>query len=327
MVVGQAMEAGTPAQLWRVSFPDGRRTKLTNDINRYTDLSVSADRNTLVTSRPELRVSLRVGDGEGRTGADVVKPSPFLSSAFQYATVGWDGSRVLFTHTLNGRFEIFRVDTSVPNATPEAVTAGREMSVAPDGSIVYRSVAAEGGGLWRVGRDGQHPVEIVKATVTYPLVTPDGASVVFNVPIGGTQRLARVPMAGGEPIPITSDHVDIYAFSDVSPDGRSILIQRGRDWTVCDFPDGTLRKVLGPLAGVRPRWRPDGKGVAYADTTKNTDIWVKPIDGSPAYQLTHLQEDRAVAGFAWSRDGKQLAITQVSGIASDIVLFTGLKGK
>jgi Tol biopolymer transport system component len=323
--VGQALESGTPSQLWRVSYPGGERSRLTNDVNRYSDLSVSADRNTLVTTRPQVLVNLWVGDARGQSGADILKPVPFLSSAYQYATVAWDGSRVLFTHTLNGKFEIFRVDTSVDGAAPEAVVAGREVSTAPDGSIVYRSVVGESG-MWRVNRDGQRAEELAKGAVTFPFVTPDGASVVFNAPIAGVQRLLRVPMSGGAATQITADGVNIYGFSDVSPDGKSIAIQRGRDWYVCDFPDCKTRKTIGPIAGTRMRWTPDGKGIAYADSTKNTDIWVQPIDGSPARQLSRLAENRTVGGFAWSRDGQKLAITQASGFASDIVLFRGFKG-
>ena len=325
LIVGQALEAGTPSQLWRVSYPEGRRTRLTNDVNRYSDLSVSSDRNTMVTSRVQVLVSVMVSDAKGQAGRDIVKPSPFLSSAYQYATVGWDGRFVLFTHTLNGRFEIFRLDPDATGAQPEALAAGREMSVAPDGTIVYRSVVGDSG-MWRVTRDGQRPIELAKGAVTYPFVTPDGSNVVFNAPVAGSQRLMRIPISGGTPVPISNDAVNIYSFSDVSPDGRSIAIQRGRDWYVCDFSDCTTRRPIGPIAGTRMRWTPDGKGIAYTDSTKNTDIWVQPIDGKPAYPLTHLAEDRSVGGFAWSRDGQKLAISQASGFTSDIVLFRGLKG-
>jgi hypothetical protein len=126
---------------------------------------------------------------------------------------------------------------------------------------------------------------------------------------------------------LVASPVNIYSFSAVSPDGKSIAIQRGRDWYVCDFPECTTRKQIGPIAGTRMRWTPDSKGIAYADSTKNTDIWVQPIDGTPARPLSRLAEDRTVGGFAWSRDGQKLAISQASGFTSDIVLFRGFRGK
>src|SRR6478672_5111871 len=54
IVVAQALETGTPSQLWRIHLPDGARSKLSNDATRYSDPSLSTDANTLVASRPEM---------------------------------------------------------------------------------------------------------------------------------------------------------------------------------------------------------------------------------------------------------------------------------
>ncbi len=324
LLVAQALESGTPSQIWRVSFPDGRRTRLTNDISRYTTLSLTADANSLVTYKPDTRVSLWVGDAKGENGRDWVGLAPFQSAAVQYATVAWDGPRVLFTHTLNGRYEIFR--RGPDDSGPQAIVAGRELSALPDGSVVYRSVADEVG-LWKANRDGGQATELVRGTVTYPYVTPDGSEVIFSWrgPNNGTQTLWRVATTGGAAMPILTEAVGIYGFSDVSPDGKSIVITLAGKWVICDFPACATRRAIGPTGGGRqPRWTPDGKAFAYIPPS-NDNLWVQPLDGSAAKQLTHFTE-RAIGHFAWSRDGKQLAISRVTG-TSDIVLFRGLKGK
>jgi serine/threonine protein kinase/Tol biopolymer transport system component len=326
LAVSQALEAGTASQLWRVSFPDGHRTRLTNDVNRYSELSLAADRNTFVTSRPETRVSIWVGDAKGANGKDVVRAAPFLSAAAQYATVGFDGdARLLFTHTLNGRFDIFRLDLDKAGTLPEAVVAGRELAVAPDGTIVYRSVADEGG-LWRVDRNGQHKIEVTKGTITYPSITPDGQQVVFNAPIDGVQLVARVPIAGGTPVPIVKAPVSIVGFSDVSPDGRSIVLARGRDWTICEFPACTTQKVFAPVNGSRPRWTRDGRAITYVSALDGSNLWVQPIDGTSPHQLTHFTDGASIGNFAWSPDGQRLAVSRAT-FSSDIVLFSGLTGR
>jgi Tol biopolymer transport system component len=48
------------------------------------------------------------------------------------------------------------------------------------------------------------------------------------------------------------------------------------------------------------------------------------LDGSTARQLTHFAADRTINDYAWSRDGKRLAVTRQS-IGNDIVLFRGLR--
>src|SRR5205814_8630080 len=47
LLVAQALETGTASQLWRVAFPGGQRTRLSNDVNRHSELSLSADACTL----------------------------------------------------------------------------------------------------------------------------------------------------------------------------------------------------------------------------------------------------------------------------------------
>ena len=139
MVIAQALEQGTASQLWRISFPDGQRSRITNDVTRYAELRVSADGDTIVTSRPETRVSIWVGDTNGNRE---IVAAPFLSSATTYATVGWDGPRVLSTPAASDFPCEWRRQWQ-----PEPVVAGRDMSTGPDGSIVYRSIRDDQSGL------------------------------------------------------------------------------------------------------------------------------------------------------------------------------------
>jgi Tol biopolymer transport system component len=49
-----APELGTPTnQIWRVSYPDGEVRKITNDLNNYSQLSLTADSVALVTVQTE----------------------------------------------------------------------------------------------------------------------------------------------------------------------------------------------------------------------------------------------------------------------------------
>jgi hypothetical protein len=69
------------------------------------------------------------------------------------------------------------------------------------------------------------------------------------------------------------------------------------------------------------RWTPDGS-VAYA---RAGNIWIHPLDGDPR-QLTHFTDNRTILDFAWSRDGKHLAIARAT-LSNDIVLVRGLQPK
>ena len=323
LLIAQALETGTPSQLWRIAVPGGERTKLSNDVSRYSELSLSADANTLVTSRPETRVEIWVGDPKG-SGREVLRAAPFLSSAVGYATVDWDGPRLLFTHTLNGRYEIFRVDPAEAGGMPQPVVAGREMSVSDDGTIVFRAVGDQDG-LWKVGREGQRPLALANGSVSYPFISADGRRVVFSSRLGGPQTVWQVPTDGGPAAQVLSVTVGITSFSDIAPDGSSVLFTTGAAWMMCRLPACESPKAVGQVRGSKPRWMRDGHGFTYIDSPNpSNNLWVQPIDGSAPRQLTHFTDNRMIADYAWSRDGQQLAMSRGTA-SSDIVLFRGLR--
>jgi len=72
------------------------------------------------------------------------------------------------------------------------------------------------------------------------------------------------------------------------------------------------------------RWTPDGRGVAFVRTTSGvSNIWAQRLDGGEPKQLTDFRDQRIV-NFAWSRDGKQLALSR-GVVNSDVVLISNFK--
>jgi hypothetical protein len=69
-------------------------------------------------------------------------------------------------------------------------------------------------------------------------------------------------------------------------------------------------------------WTPDGRGLAYIDASSG-NIVVQPIDGGAPRPLTAFTH-RDLATFAWTSDGKQLAVTRQTG-TSNIVLLKGVR--
>ncbi len=53
------------------------------------------------------------------------------------------------------------------------------------------------------------------------------------------------------------------------------------------------------------------------------NIWVRPLDGGPERRLTDFKSEQ-VFRFAWSRDGKYLAVTR-GAMMKDVILIDGLK--
>jgi hypothetical protein len=61
-------------QLWKLSYPSGAISPITNDLNRYNGISIGADRNSLVTARTEVSGGLWIANGDASEGTDFAQP-------------------------------------------------------------------------------------------------------------------------------------------------------------------------------------------------------------------------------------------------------------
>ena len=115
----------------------------------------------------------------------------------------------------------------------------------------------------------------------------------------------------------------------VSPDGQMIayhyLDSDLNRWGIgiVSFPGGSrvTRFDFPPTVSSRfVRWSPDRQSIAFVNSAGGvSDIWLQPISGGPAKQLTSFKAEEILA-FDWSRDGRSLAL--VRGVeTSDVVLI------
>jgi len=146
LVVSGSVEAGAPSQLWRLSYPGGQLTRLTNDLSSYTGVSMTADRSSLVTGRSDVRASVWVGDRAGNSGAEVAP----LSNGHIARGLAWAGERLLHVITANGHTSIAAMagrsmsDESSSGASPRLrLQMGGQSSSSPP-----RSVIKPGYGRW-----------------------------------------------------------------------------------------------------------------------------------------------------------------------------------
>ena len=182
---------------------------------------------------------------------------------------------------------------NIDGSNPKQLTRGLSdglPAISPDGKwVVYTSLGATKPTVWKVSIEGGDARELTSKVSTNALVSPDGKFVAYlypesHDPFAPTNRIAIIPFEGGEPIKTFS------------------------------FPGGIRIQTIA-------QWSPDGKSIHYIATNNNvTNIWSQPLDGGPAKQVTDFK-DSLMSGFAWSRDGKNLACTR--GIQlRDAVLIT-----
>jgi hypothetical protein len=143
-------------------------------------------------------------------------------------------------------------------------------------------------------------------------------------------RVMKVAITGGEATPVGPP----AAYDPVvAPDGASLMLivsegqgaARKTSLALLRLADGAILQRWPAPAGMRADWTwlPDGKGFVYGLLRQqNADLWLQTLDSAPPRQITHLTTPNDfIVGFAYSPDGKQLAV--IHGIETqDVVLFT-----
>jgi len=324
LVLSQPKISGARAQLWRMSFPDGAVTLVTNDLSGYLGADVDADRKSVVTARSETRVGIWVGDTTGR-GNEIVAPFPYTASLM---AMQWVGERLVFDAPTGDAFSIGGVVPGREGMT-ELVSNASLPSGTSDGKTVVFSRATPEPGLWKFDPGtGSQPVQVLSAPAMFPIVTRDDRSVIFLTARNGIQSPWIVPIEGGEAKQIVNVFAGVNSV-DVSPDGRRLLFftskpQNQFGIVVCDLPD-CANRVEVPLPPkfryVTTRFTPDGKGFAYVDSS-GTNVWTRSFAGGEPHQVTQFT-DRTIMALAYSRDGKRLAVARAT-TTNDIVLLKGL---
>jgi TolB protein len=121
---------------------------------------------------------------------------------------------------------------------------------------------------------------------------------------------------------ITSPAGKVSAYSDWSPDGRTLAFDSDRAGNVDIYlrsSDGHIQRLTtNPAGDSHPTWTPDGRHIAFeSDRSGIKQVYVMDRDGSHVRQVTHYAP--AAEEPSWSPTGEW--ITFLSGTVAHTALF------
>lgn len=322
-------------QLFFVSYPSGKASRITNDLNSYGQmgLGLTADGTTIVTTQRDASMQILVADQNKNSS------QPLRVSNGKYdgmSGLAWtpDGNIVYVTQT-GENIDVWSMNSDGSNQKQLTFDGEQKASpsVSSDGRyVVFAGTRAGVDNLWRIDIDGSNLKQLLPGNMPIyaPSISPDGSSVIFNSAQSGNVVLWKVGIDGGEPKQLTdTDSI----FPAVSPDGMWVAT-----FSKDQAAGGKQKIVIIPSTGGRPtksfdvspgfiselhptlRWTPDGTALAYVDESSGGDnIWSQPVNGSPRKPLTDFKSE-SISSFSWSRDGKRLAISR-GPITTDVVLL------
>jgi serine/threonine protein kinase/Tol biopolymer transport system component len=328
----------TPMQLWFIPYPEGEPRRITNDLNNYHGLSLTADAKTLLTLVTNVSAQLWVAPESDADRARQITGG----GANGLSGISWtaDG-RLVYDSDVSGNHDLWVAAADGSGARQLTFDPHTDSAPAasPDGRyVVFYSNRGVGWGIWRVNSDGGDPKELVRnIDMTQSLQwSPDSQRVYYTSRAeDGNTALWYVPASGGEPVKVAGERV---GYARISPDGRSYYTT----WQEGTGPDTVPKLLVSPVEGGGPvrelefsardvtfagHWSPDGQALDYVITRDGVgNVWRLALAGAVAPRPRQLTDwkNSYLYRFAWSRDGRQLAASRGAPVV-DIVLINGFR--
>jgi len=340
--LGGEKSTGLRWQVWFQPYPAGQAFRVTNDLSKYSSLSVAGDGKSFVASQVHPAATIYVGDSPAvlndRIDWKLTPISSEQATGYQISWTAagkllqWDSAWHTYITNADGSNRVRLLENDDVTISPRACGSG-------DFVVVARVLENNFPNLWRLnlatGELKQLSFGVDDETGS---CTPDGKWVVYNDSRAdnGAGSILKLSIEGGTSVELARG----TRFSPpVSPDGKliayettegqgsgaksKIVVQRLDDATIMtkiELPPTFSWSKLG--------WTPDGHALTFVhNTTGSTqNVYMLPLAGGDPVQLTHFNSEPAlVPAYAWSRDGKKFAITRARYNDTDVVLFSGFR--
>jgi eukaryotic-like serine/threonine-protein kinase len=337
--VGQEKTTGLRSQIWFQPYPNGEPFKITNDLNQYNSLGVTADGKSFVTTQSRPSATIYVGDAPTTLNDKIDwKLSPISTEQATGYVLSWMASGKLLQ--MDSAFRVYT--TAADGSTRVRLLENIPLAFNPNscgpGDVVIVSTVSEKNtaNLWRLNvATGEFKQLTFGQDEEISSCTPDGKWALYGGSIGSDNlgHIFKVSVDGGTPIeldrgtvfmPTVSPDGTLVAYVKVEGQGasaKSKFIVRGLDG------GAPVRDIEAPADNGSLAWTPDGRALTYLHTVGSArHLYRQLLSGGPPVQLTHFDtEPSAILAYAWSRDSKKFAITRARYNDTDVVMFSGFR--
>ncbi|MBI3450232.1 MAG: PD40 domain-containing protein [Acidobacteria bacterium] len=314
-------QLGAAAQLWLISYPEGRVRRLTNDQSEYANLSVSKDAKSLAAIRRSSTANVWVVPATGAGKLRQITRDAGANGAIGLFDIWRDGT-IVFVARGGDSPALFRVGADGGNR--QLLSAGSGAVFAPrflTDAVFYMQFGDDRvPHIWRAGSGDERSKRLTDgAGEDLKSVSPDGRTILFSR-FGQPGQLWSMPAEGGEPIRMAEDLDGAVSYS---PDGKLV-------WYGASRKIGGLYRavsVILPAAGGQPvarldllpgankvDWAPDSKALTFVrGVGAAEDVYRQPIAGGDPVPITHFKEGR-IAGTGIGRTSRLAILRELEGI-------------
>lgn len=331
------------SQVWFLSYPEGQERRITNDLNGYSGLSVSADSNSLVTIQSVSNSGIWIAEkGDSKRAGQITSGS---GNDGRMGIAWTPEGKIVYTSQLGGKNDLWIMNNDGSNQIQLTNDSGENLEpvVSLDGRyIVFVSNRSGSFQLWRMNIDGSNPIQLTNEIGgRLPQFSSDGKWIIYQSLELNKEEfpeqsfIFKISVDGGIPTQITDSFSSQPA---VSPDGKYIAFFSKSEISFIPFEGGEIKKILDVpeksffkddkfrAFNTRTpsfRWLSDSSGIVYVQISFNEgkqSLWkvllnkkapekVSEFDGNPIY-------------FDWSKDNQKLAYGKSGEMIRDVVIIS-----
>jgi eukaryotic-like serine/threonine-protein kinase len=343
LVIGKRTDVKSSAQIWSLSYPDCEIRRVTNDLNNYSSLSISADSKNLVAVQSVYNSGIWIAPFDDLTSGRQITSGSGSDGAMGLTWTP-DG-KIVYSTRLDDKYDIWTIDSEGNNQNQLTSDSGINVEpvVSPDGQfIVFVSNRSGKFQLWRMNIDGSNPVQLTNTTGgRLPKIFTDGKWIVYQslfLDKDGypeNNSIYKVSIEGGTPVQIVESP---SSQPDVSPDGKYIAFFSAKSISIIPFGGGEPQTILEiPKVHLHANmelrtfvnrmpffhWLPDSSGLVFVKFENGEgSIWKILLNRKIPERISDF--DANVNYFDWSKDGKKLAYPKFGVAMNNVVMISNL---
>jgi eukaryotic-like serine/threonine-protein kinase len=332
-----AENPGGPAQLWTLSLPHRAMRRLTNDLNEYQDVSLTADGKNITSRQKQMSSSIWIAPAATPSQAKELPGSGRMDGVRGLAWLPQDRLLYMGSEIDSQIWQMDRDGSHREQLTHLAGPSQDPVSTGDGSTLLFSHTdnTTKDLGIWRMNADGTDPKPLIvdKTSVWNPEISPDGKWVVYVSNDGGTMKALTANGTGAPLDPLggygtISCGGQLIAFEHADPKAKQAVIEivaADRSGSPRFLPFTSEDQVpqetnMGPLP---IRWTAAGDALTYVRTKERvSNLWSQPIKGGPAKQITNFTSG-LIWRHSWSCDGKYLAVAR-GDFSIDAVILTDL---
>jgi eukaryotic-like serine/threonine-protein kinase len=320
---------GSPAQVWIVNRTDGTTRRISNDLNEYLSVSISADGKKIASAQQSQ--STQVWAGPGSTPDRLTQ---ITNSRKDIRVAFTPDDRIVYLSNTSKGWDLFFMETSGENVRQISYDGQFRSTptICENGAGIFFDSDQDGTEhIWRTDlqsgssrRVTSGPGELTPKCAA----SSDWVYYIGQVPSEGTYVFKMLP--DGKNATRLSDRISISP-PFLSLDGRWITFagpdkQGAIVATTISTEDGSVHAVQDVGNTMDPTvrtgaWTPDSRIAIVDIRTGVPNLWaVSTFNKAPDEQLTHFTSG-IILSLAYSADGKWLAMIRGTQ-QSDAVLFS-----